>query len=159
MALTSGLQALATLKPLYDLGREISDANNVEKLRFLAGQALEQAINARAQTALLQDERNTAVIELATLKAKIEEADRFEGKRENYARERTHTGATVYREKGSTGPQAESPYYCPNCFEHKRISILNPAVDYPADQRHLCPECHLIVPLPRLYTPSPRQAT
>lgn len=154
MALTTGLAALATMKPLYDLGKQISDANNVEKLRALAGEALEHAINARAQTALLQDERNAAVIERDALKRQIEEAERFDEQVENYVRERDrNTGATVYREKGSTGPQGESPYYCPNCFAHKKLSILNPAPTFDSHGWRVtygCPICKMLTDLHRL---------
>lgn len=155
MAIVTGLQALATMKPLYELGRQIADANSVDKLRALAGEALEHAINARAQTALLQDERNAAVIERDALKTTIEDTRRFDEQAENYVRERDRdTGATIFREKGSTGgPKGESPYYCPNCFAHKKVSILNPA---PAKDNHgwrvtfACAVCKMATDLHKL---------
>ena len=148
MVIATGLQALATLKPLYELGREISDATNTEKLRALAGEALEHAINARAQTALLQDERNSAVTELAALKREIENAKRFDDRAENYTRERNDTGATVYREKDSGGREGKSPYFCPHCFANKKISMMNPAGE-PSGWRvpFLCPSCKTVIPL------------
>ncbi|MBV8800076.1 MAG: hypothetical protein JO208_09745 [Alphaproteobacteria bacterium] len=153
MAITTGIAALATMKPLYDLGQQIRAANSVEKLRVHAEEALEHAINARAQTALLQDERNAAVIELAALKAEIEKAKRFDDEAENYTREGTVTGATVYREKDSAGPQGRSPYYCPNRFRDRELRIMNPARG--ANTRlavfeYACTRCNMTTELPRL---------
>lgn len=150
MNLTAGLAGLNTLKSLYEMAQKAIDSNDPEKLREAAGQMLEAAISARAQAALLQDERNAAVMELATLKAEIEKAQHFDDEAKNYTRERTHTGATVYREKDAPGQEGQSPYFCPNCFAHKQISMLNPAprsntmmgvCDY------ICAVCNTAMPL------------
>jgi hypothetical protein len=150
MALTEGLAALSSIKSLSDFAREIKDSNDPEKLRAVASAVLDLAITARAQTALLQEERNAAVIKLAAFETEVEKAKRFDDQAEGYARERTHTGATVYREKGSTGAKAPSPYYCPHCFSEKRLSVMNPAKGtatgrYECD--YACPVCKTTMPL------------
>lgn len=112
------------------------------------------AFAAREQTALLQEERNTAVIELATLKAEVEKAQHFDDEAKNYTRERTYTGATVYREKDAAGPQGQSPYYCPNCFAHKQVSILNPGAGEQTQRgvcNYTCPICSATMPLNPLH--------
>lgn len=153
MAIAEGLAAISSLKPLYDLAREMRDASDPEKLRVAASQMFDLALAAREQVALLQEQRNAAVIELTALKAEIEKADAFDKKTENYTRERTHSGATVYREKESSGPEGESPYYCPNCFGHKKLSILNPTGgkgEYRSDLVYGCAICKTAMPLPKL---------
>lgn len=127
MVVAEGIAALNSIKPLYELAQKMRSANDPEQLRAAAAQMFDLALAAREQTAALQEERNSAVIELASLKAEVEKAQGFDKSAENYARERTHTGATVYREKDSAGHQGASPYYCPNCFAQKQLSILNPA--------------------------------
>jgi hypothetical protein len=153
MVIATGLQALATMKPLYDLGQQIRAANSVEKLRVHAEEALEHAVNARAQTALLQDQRNAAVLELATLKAEIEKAKRFDDHAENYTRERMHSGATVYREKDAGGREGQSPYFCPHCFGNKELQVMNPAAGANTNIHtfpYSCPKCRATTPLPKL---------
>ena len=150
MALTEGIAALTSIKPLYEFAREIKDSNDPEKLRGIASAVLDLAITARAQTALLQEERNAAVIKLAALEAEVEKAKRFDNEAEGYARECTQTGATVYREKGAGGTNGKSPYYCPHCFSDKRLSILNPAKGentqiYYCD--YTCSACKTTMPL------------
>jgi hypothetical protein len=112
------------------------------------------ALAAREQTAALQEERNAAMTELTALKAKIEKSDRFDKEAENYTRELTYTGATIYREKGSPGPQGKSPYFCPTCFSNKQLSILNPAKGENTrlgDCNHTCAICKTTMPLAVLY--------
>jgi hypothetical protein len=150
MALTEGLAALSSIKSLSEFAREIKDSNDPEKLRAVANAVLDLAITARAQTALLQEERNAAVIKLTALEAKIEDAKRFDNESNNYVRERTHTGATVYREKDAGGPQGASPYYCPHCFAERRLSVLNPAKGENTRMGqcdYMCSACKTTMPL------------
>jgi hypothetical protein len=158
MTVTGGIAALSSLKSLYDLVEEIRRSNDPERLRAAASQMLDLVLSARAQTAALQEERNSAVIELTTLKAEIEQASRFDDEAKNYTRELTPTGAFVYREKGSSGAQGPSPYYCPHCFLNKRISILNPASLSTLDPviAHRCRACDAVTQLPRLAAPAVR---
>jgi len=165
MTVLTGLAALTSMKPLVDLGLEIRDATNVEKLRALADEALQHAINARAQTALLQDERNAAVLNLAALEAEIEKAKAFDAEAKNYGREITRNGATVYREKDAGGIKASSPYFCPNCFSNKRISVMNPSAQANISSHtiaHDCSACSHSTQLPRLrnngFRPHPTMA-
>jgi hypothetical protein len=152
MALTEGIAALTSIKPLYEFAREIKDSNDPERLRGIASAVLDLAITARAQTALLQEERNAAVIKLAEFEAQIENSKQFDQYAENYVRELTHTGATVYREKGAGGTEGQSPYFCPHCFSEKRVSMLNPigpaGNNYEAT--YSCPVCKTTMPLYRL---------
>jgi hypothetical protein len=153
MALTEGLAALTSLKSLYEIAREVRDSTDVEKVRNAAAQMFDLALAAREQTALLQEERNAAVIELAALKAEIEKSNRFDDECKGYTRELNISGATVYREKESSGSQGKSPYYCPNCFAHKRISMLNPAssIDHAGELMYGCGVCKITVPLQKLW--------
>jgi len=153
MALTVGIAALNSLKSLYDLVEEVRNSNDPERLRAAASQMVDLALTARGQTAALQDERNAAVIELAALKAMIEQSDRFDEKAKDYTRERAETGATVYREKNSAGPQGQSPYFCPKCFSDKCVSIMNPAAGvntYPHKIAYTCGRCATTTELPKL---------
>jgi len=109
------------------------------------------ALAAREQTAALQEERNAAMVELAALKTEIEQSKQFDADKENYVRERNWTGATVYREKDSAGPQGQSPYYCPSCFAKKQISILNPVKSTAtASTDYGCAVCKAVTPLLKL---------
>lgn len=152
MSFTAGLSALGSLKSLYDLAREMRDSNDPDKLRIAAAQMFDLSLAAREQTAALQEERNAAVIELAALKAEIKQANHFDEKAENYTREITNTGATVYREKAAAGDESQSPYFCPNCFANKRLSILNPAPNSDQSWRcnYICPDCDAATILPVL---------
>jgi hypothetical protein len=123
----AGTLALTSLRSLYDISKDIRNSSDPEKLKIAAGQMFELAIAAREQVAALQEERNAAVTELTALKAEIEKADRFDEKAEAYTRERNGSGAVIYREKDAGGPQGQSPYFCPNCFGNKKLSMLNPA--------------------------------
>jgi len=150
MAVAEGIAALNSLRNIYEIAKDVRNSNDTEKLRTAAAQMFDLAIAAREQTALLQEERNSAVVELAALKAEIEKSQRFDDEAKNYARELTESGATVYREKNAAGSQGKSPYFCPNCFADKRISIMNPAKwadtgRFECD--HACGLCKLHMPL------------
>lgn len=150
-AIAEGVAALNSLRSLYEIAKSARNSNDPEKIRADAAQMFDLAFAAREQTAALQEERNAAMLELAALKAEVEKAKRFDEQRENYAREITHTGTTVYREKNSAGAQGQSPYYCPHCFGNKQLSILNPFS--PSIQRemvHTCPICGMKTLLPKL---------
>lgn len=116
MILTDGIAALSSLKSIYEIARDVRNSNDPDKLRTAAAQMFDLALAAREQTAVLQEERNAALIELAALKTEIEQSQTFDKRAENYAREVTYTGATVYREKEAPGTQGKSPYFCPNCY-------------------------------------------
>ena len=150
MVLTEGIAALSSLRSLYEIARDVRNSNDPERLRTAAAQMFDLALAAREQTAALQEERNLAVTELATLKGEVEDTKRFDDEAENYARERTPTGATVYREKNAAGPQGQSPYYCPNCFGNKQLSILNPGPQENTRMgtcAYICPSCKIGMPL------------
>lgn len=153
MALVTGLAAINSLKSLFEIARDVRDSQDPDKLRAAAAQMFDLALAAREQTAILQEDRNAAVAELTSLKADVEKSNQFDDEAKNYTRERTHTGATVYREKDSGGPEGASPYYCPNCFTHKQISILNPTTPQNIGigvSMYSCPVCAVSMPLPRL---------
>jgi hypothetical protein len=153
VTLTAGLSALNSVNSLYEMVRDIRDSNDPEKLRASAGQMFELAFAAREQVAILQEERNAAVIELAALEAEVEKMKRFDQQVENYTRERTHSGATIYRENGSAGPEGHSPYFCPHCFSNKELQIMNPAAGANTmihTFEHKCPRCKTMIPLPKL---------
>lgn len=57
MAIAEGLAATSSLKPLYDLAREMRDASDPEKLRVAASQMLDLALPAREQLASLREQR------------------------------------------------------------------------------------------------------
>jgi len=152
MAITEGIAALSSLKSLYEIARDVRNASDPEKLRAAAAQMFDLALAAREQTAALQEERNAAVTELAALKAEIKNAEHFDEQAENYARELTHTGATIYREKDAGGVEGQSPYYCPHCFSQKRVSMLNPIRegDRGYEAIYGCSVCNTAMPLYRL---------
>jgi hypothetical protein len=152
MAIAEGIAALKSLRSLYEIAKDVRDSSDPEKLRAAAAQMFDLALAAREQTAALQDERNAAVEELAALKTEIEKAKHFDEQAENYTRELTHTGATVYREKDAGGADGQSPYYCPHCFSEKRVSMLNPAKDGARsfEAIYACAVCKTTMPLYRL---------
>jgi hypothetical protein len=154
MPISEGIAALTSLKSLYELAREMRSANDPEKLRAAAAQMFDLALAAREQTAALQEERNAMMVELATLKAEIEKTKAFDTHAENYCRETTPSGATVYRESQAGRVKADSPYFCPNCFANKRVAIMNPGRDQKGHVYHTpvfdCSYCNHSTTLPRL---------
>ncbi|HEY4112745.1 MAG TPA: hypothetical protein VGM17_01680 [Rhizomicrobium sp.] len=158
--LAEGVTALTSLRSLYEIAREVRNSNDPEKLRAAAGQMFDLAFAAREQFAALQEGRNAATTELNALKTEIERAKGFDEQARDYVRERTITGATVYREKDSSGPQGDSPYYCPRCFSDKRLAIMNPAkgANTSLDAfTHTCSNCSSATELPRLGPGLPSQ--
>jgi hypothetical protein len=150
MAIAEGLAALNSIRSLYEIAKEVRNSNDTEKLRAAAAQMFDLALAAREQTAALHESKIAAMAELAALKAEIEKAKRFDQEAEYYTRERTETGATVYREKDAAGPQGQSPYFCPTCFGDKKLSILNPAKGQNtrlAQCDHACATCKTTMPL------------
>jgi hypothetical protein len=154
MVVAEGIAALSSLRSLYEIARDVRNSNDPERLRAAAGQMFDLAFAAREQVAALQEERNAALIKLASLETEIEKAKRFDDHAENYARELTTTGAFVYREKESPESQGPSPYYCPHCFSNKRLSMLNPSSATPWEevQAHRCPACNAMMQLQKLTT-------
>lgn len=152
MTIAEGVAALTSVRSIYEIARDVRNSSDPEKIRIAAAQMFDLALAAREQTAALQEERNAAMTELAALKTKIEKTERFDKEAENYTLVRNPTGATVYREKDSTGAQGKSPYYCPNCFSNKKLVILNPVDtnDHFPKCIHYCPACKASIPLYRL---------
>jgi hypothetical protein len=148
MVIGEGVAALKSLRSLYEIAKEVRDSNDPDKLRAAAGQMFDLAFAAREQAATLQEERNEAVEELAALKANIEAAKRFDEKAVGYVRERNRTGGFVYREKGPPEGKDHSPYFCPNCFENKKFSMLNPA----AGSNHMLPSITFVCPNCKMQT-------
>lgn len=156
MTVTLGIAALNSIKSLSDLVEKVRNSNDPERSRGAASEMLDLALSARAQTAALQEERNAAVIELAALKAQIENANRFEEQSKDYARQITQSGATVYREQKLADDQSPSPYFCAHCFSNKKLSILNPAKGENTMQgryNHTCTDCGATMPLNGLRPP------
>lgn len=151
MVVAEGLAALRSLKSIYDIAKDVRESHDPEKLRAAAAQMFDLALAAREQTAALQEERNTAVTELAALKAEIEKHEAFDRKAADMVmRQDPHSHAFVYRQKPAAGEQSKPPNYCPHCFENKKLSILQPAKD--ANHRlgvfnHECPGCNVKMPL------------
>lgn len=150
MALAEGVAVFNSLRSLYEIASSVRNSNDPEKLRIAAGQMFDLALAAREQTSVLQDERNAAVAELASLKAEIKQAQKFEEESKDYTRECNQTGAFIYRQKGSAGAEGQSPYFCPNCFSNGKLKMLNPT---PGAEIQMwkctfgCPECKVIIPL------------
>ena len=149
-AVATGAAALTSLRSLYEIAKEIRNANDAEKLRVAAAQMFDLALAAREQVAILDEERNSAVAELAALKTSVEQAQAFDEEAKYYARQRNPSGAFVYREKPIPESGAPSPHYCVNCFGNKKLSVLQPAkgentlmgvCDY------ACPVCKVVMPL------------
>jgi hypothetical protein len=149
-AMATGAAALTSLRSLYEIAKDIRNANDADKLRMAAAQMFDLALAAREQVAILEEERNSAVVELAALKASVENAKAFDEEIKNYTRQRNYTGAFVYREKPIPGSDAPSPHYCANCFGKKKLSVLQPEKGSHAHltvQIYACPECDTVMPL------------
>jgi predicted RNA-binding Zn-ribbon protein involved in translation (DUF1610 family) len=150
MAIAEGVAALTSLRSLYEVARDVRNSTDPEKLRAAAAQMFELAISAREQTAALQEARNAAMAELAALKAIIEKAENFDEKAKGYTREFNASGAFIYREKGVAEAEGYAPYFCPNCFDHKDLSMLQPK-EAPSGtfttQLFGCPKCGTKIPL------------
>jgi len=139
MPIAEGLAALNSIKSLYEMIRDVRDSNDPERLRAAAAQMFDLALAAREQTAALQEERNAAMLELATLKT-------WETEKQRYEMKAPHMGATVYAPKLEMRG-SDPPYWiCANCYTQGMKRILYVASGgVMGINRWGCPECKTMI--------------
>jgi hypothetical protein len=100
-----------------------SDAERSAKLIELNSQIM------AAQTSAIQaNAAQTALIEeVGSLKTRLADFETWDTEKERYELKDASSGAVVYALKRNTGSAEPSHWLCPNCYQNRKKSILQPA--------------------------------
>ena len=145
MAITEAAAVVTTLKGAADLVDKLRGTDNREELRAGVASLADMLLGARTAAlklvedrALLIDERSALKDRINALESELALAVDFGENSEKYERFRTSSNKFVFREKNPPGGTAGNPFFCPQCFMNKHISILQARH---GDSFHHCPGC------------------
>jgi len=124
MVIAEGVAALASLKSLYEIARDVRNSNDPEKLRVAASQMFDLALAAREQTAVLQEERNAAMNEITELKVELRGYKAWDVEKRRYELKTIEPGMFAYMLKAGERGTEPPHWLCPNCFEEERKSLF-----------------------------------
>jgi len=135
------MSGVAAAKQAYDLLKVIKDSRDQAiisgAIGDLHGKITElQMLNAEL-SGLYQSEREVTV-KLREEKAKVE---MFAVQSANYEPHTTEGGSTVYLSKITADDDVKPHYLCAHCYQHRIISILQPAQHKSQFHMLYCPGC------------------
>jgi regulator of replication initiation timing len=124
------------LKSAYELVRDLRKSNDPAVLKAGVEELTDRLLAAREDALRIVEELEILKEENARLKAQLAKADDFAETAKKYVRRQTGAGGFVYVETELQNEQ--SPNYCANCFDSKKLSILQPTVVHRVVR---CPAC------------------
>lgn len=119
--------ALSALKETAGLVKVINDAKNDADIKAATFELNNKLLSLQSECFALGDSIRSREDEISFLKAKIAEFDEFKIQAEGFELEKLDSGAFVYSKKIQLGSDGDVIFACPQCYNQRVISILQPS--------------------------------
>ncbi|WP_068446050.1 hypothetical protein [Providencia heimbachae] len=130
--------ALGTVKEIQDLHVDYATKEKTYEL-------LDKMYEAKNQLMGVQDLLISAKDRIIELENLIKQKENWAVEASNYKLLKTEAGSFVYTTIESSDDNKGSPYFCPNCYSKKEISLLHPSPTVVSHGQYFvyyCPNCN-----------------
>lgn len=136
--------ALSALKETASLVKAINDAKNDAEIKAATFELNNKLLTLQSECFSLGESIRTRDEEVVLLKAKIAEFEDFKTESEGYVLHQTESGSLVYTKQQAVGESQITVNACPQCYQQKKISMLQPGIENGVKGFywvHFCPSC------------------
>lgn len=132
--------ALTAIDKIIQLCKSLSNTKKDIKTRETISEIQGEMFSLYQTCLSAQQEEFNSQKRIRDLELKIEQYEKWDTEKEKYEPCRFETGSTAYKIKVSNVPVEKSMYFCANCYDNRKRSILQPEED--AFGQYLgCPQC------------------
>jgi hypothetical protein len=116
----------ASAKVAYDIAKGINSLNSDVEIKQAVSRVLETLLSVQSDALAKQQELSLLIKEKDDLEKKLMEIENWEKTASQYLLVSMGIGNLVYATKDIAQPAIPKHYICPNCYEKRKRSILQP---------------------------------
>jgi predicted nuclease with TOPRIM domain len=141
--MTAIAQALGAFKALKDIGEATIGLANAATFRERQIEFQGKIIDAQSALMTLQQERSTLLERIGQLEAEVAQLKAWETEKQRYELKQWEPhGIFAYAVKEDARGAEPEHWICPDCYQNRQISILQPVVRFPGRAEvRICQQC------------------